>query len=297
MLVSRALDFLVAGPADAVTLVEHVCQLPGPPRAVAEHLAHALFAGRAEFACDPEGRWWISSQLAALAPPAPPLRPPLPAPLPGVGALSTLQYAVVDVETTGSRPWDGDRVTEFAAFVVRGGEVVERYETLINPQRPIPPIITALTNISWAMVKDAPTFREVCGDVIRMLEGRVFVAHNAEFDWRFLLAEVERATGLRLEGERLCTVRLARKVLPQLRSRRLDDVALHYGIDIQARHRAGGDAHATAHILLRLLADARARDCVSWDDLQRLLSARAAARRRGRRPPAMPRPVDKDTTA
>jgi DNA polymerase-3 subunit epsilon len=211
--------------------------------------------------------------------------------------LAALDYAVVDVETTGTRPWNGDRITEIAVIIVRQGRVTERFETLVNPQRPIPPMITALTSISWAMVKDAPTFREICDQVLGVLEGRIFVAHNAEFDWRFVTAEVERATGRRLDGERLCTVRLARRLLPQLRSRRLDSVALHYGIDIAARHRAGGDALATAHVLLRLLGDARSRECHSWEDLQRLLAASTAAARRGRRPPAMPRPVDRDTTA
>ncbi|HEU4565427.1 MAG TPA: 3'-5' exonuclease, partial [Gemmatimonadaceae bacterium] len=180
---------------------------------------------------------------------------------------------------------------------VRGGRVVERFESLVNPQRPIPPMITALTNISWAMVKDAPTFRDICDQVLATLGGRIFVAHNADFDWRFVSAEVQRATGRRLDGERLCTVRLARRLLPQLRSRRLDSVVNHYGIEIEARHRAGGDAEATARVLLRLLADARGRDCDSWEELPGLLAARTARRSRGRRPPAMPRPIDKDTTA
>ncbi|MDQ3698501.1 MAG: exonuclease domain-containing protein [Gemmatimonadota bacterium] len=288
LLTSRALELLAAGPADAVALIEHVCNLPGAPRAVAEHMAEALFASRAEFAREPGGRWL----LVAHAP------PPSGASIALVPrGLDTLTYAVVDVETTGSRPWDGDRVTEIAAIVVRDGQVVDRFESLVNPQRPIPPMISALTNISWDMVKHAPTFRDVCDRVLAVLEGRVFVAHNAEFDWRFVSAETSRATGRRLVGQRLCTVRLARLLLPQLRSRRLDAVADHYGIEIEARHRAGGDAFATAHVLLRLLADARCRDCLSWEDLQRLLRARASRARRGRRASAMPGPVDRDTTA
>ncbi|HEU4566032.1 MAG TPA: hypothetical protein VFS05_15335, partial [Gemmatimonadaceae bacterium] len=110
LLASRAVDFLAAGPADSVALVSHVCQLPGAPRVVAEHMAEALFSGRSEFARDGEGRWWLASQLPSAAP-----REDLPAPLaPAVGGLAALDYVVVDVETTGSRPWDGDRVTEIA---------------------------------------------------------------------------------------------------------------------------------------------------------------------------------------
>jgi DNA polymerase-3 subunit epsilon len=193
--------------------------------------------------------------------------------------------------------WRGDRITEFAAIVVRDGVVAERFETLVNPERSIPPMITHLTHINWEMVRDAPRFRDICEQVVGVLRGHVFVAHNAEFDWRFVSAEVQRATGQRLSGRRLCTVRLARHVLPQLRSRRLDSVANYYGVEILARHRAGGDAVATAHVLLRLLDEARERECRCWDDLQRLLAASMARWPHPRRPSAMPRPVDKDTTA
>jgi DNA polymerase III subunit epsilon len=296
LLTERALDFLAGGPADAVTLIEHVCQLPGAPRVVAEQMAIALFADRPQFACDAGGRWWLAAQL----PPAarevePSVESASSAQSVHVDELAALSYAVVDVETTGMSARHDDRITEVAVVVVRGGVVAETFETLVNPERPIPPMITALTNISWEMVKDAPTFREICQDLVRMLEGHVFVAHNAEFDWRFVTSELARV-GYRLSGRRLCTVRLARRVLPQLRSRCLDSVAHYYGVDILARHRAAGDAVATAKILLRLLDEARGRDCRCWDDLQRLLGTRSVAKR-SRRAPAMPRPVDLDTSA
>jgi DNA polymerase-3 subunit epsilon len=209
-------------------------------------------------------------------------------------SLASLSYVVVDVETTGMRPFDGDRITEIAAVVVRDGVITETYETLINPERSIPAFITALTHISSAMVRNAPRFREVCPDVLRLLEGHVFVAHNARFDWGFLTAEVMRATGRGLTARQLCTVRLARRVLPHLPSRRLDALAQYYGITIPARHRAGGDAIATAHILLRLLAEARERECHCWSDLERLLRTR---RRRTAAATALPQRNSKDSTA
>ena len=147
------------------------------------------------------------------------------------------------------------------------------------------------------MVKDAPTFREICDQLLGALDGRIFVAHNATFDWRFVSREIQRTTGRVLEGRRLCTVRLARKLLPQLRRRSLDYVAMHYGVEIANRHRAGGDAEATARVFLRMLCDARDRGCESWHDLQRLVLAAAVPRLRPRRPPGLPRGVDKDTTA
>ena len=281
LLASRAIDLLAAGPVDSITLIAHVCQLPMVPAKVADHLAAALLADCRDLVYAIDGRW-------ALAPP--------PTPVSLVDSLASMPYVVVDVETTGSRAGAGDRITEVAAFLVEGRTVTKLFDQLINPERPIPPMITALTNISWDMVKDAPRFRDICDELLAVLSGRVFVAHNAEFDWRFLTVEVERATGRRLDGRRLCTVRLARRVLPHLRSRRLDSVAYHYGVEIAARHRAGGDALATAHILLRLLADAAAHQCESWQDLQRLLGARARGYRR-RKSPAMPHAVRRDTTA
>ena len=346
-LTERAADFLATGPADVVDLIGHICQLPNPPRVVAEHMAVALFAGRTEFSQNETGQWQLRVHRTPGAEPsppsfaaghrpsgrgsrvtdravaeprstyAPPGRPPspsafhspgshsaaVPGPDPGepvacdpADLLASLSYVVVDVETTGGRPWSGDRITEVAAVVVRDGEVREIFETLVNPQRSIPPLISALTNITWGMVKDAPVFRDVCEQLLSVMEGNVFVAHNAAFDWRFVTAEVARANGYRLGGRQLCTVRLARKLLPHLRSRSLDHVAHHYGVTIRARHRAGGDALATAEVLLRLLRDARDRGCESWPALEALVAKRKARRKRGR-PSAMPRPMDRDAGA
>ena len=302
-LTERAVAFLSNGSADAKSLIEHVCQMPGAPLVVAEAMALALFAQRPEFLRAHDGRWSLAPQPFAegARPDSHPTA--LSESRPSYDAtferdeLASLSYVVVDVETTGTSPWSGDRITEIAAIVVRDGVVAERFETLVNPERSIPPMITNLTQINWEMVKNAPRFRDICEQVVGVLQGHVFVAHNADFDWRFVTAEVQRATGQRLSGRRLCTVRLARRVLPHLRSRRLDSVATYYGVEILARHRAAGDAVATAHVLLRLLDEARERECRCWDDLQRLLGMSTAKGPQPRRPSAMPRPVDKDTTA
>lgn len=307
-LADRAARFLESGPADPVALIGHVCNLPGAPRIVAEHMAEAIFAGRPEFSRDTAGRWLLSvsapvyaaerqveneSEGAAL-PHLPHLRhlPP-----PDADVLSRLSYVVLDVETTGGRAYGGDRITEVAAVVVRNGQLCEVFETLVNPQRPIPAFITKLTNISWEMVKDAPTFAAVEPRLLDFISGNVFAAHNANFDWRFICAEVFRASGQQLVGRRLCTVRLARKILPQLPRRSLDHVANYYGVEISGRHRAAGDAIATAHCLLRLLEDAADRGCLTWDDLDLLVGVRGvrAARARRRRS-ALPGPST-DTAA
>jgi DNA polymerase III epsilon subunit family exonuclease len=293
LLTTRALDYLSHGPADVVDLIGHICSLPGAPRIVAEHMAHAMFAGRPQFVRNADGRWTLAERTTQ------PYAAKRGGRVSGATAdepLRELSYVVVDTETTGGRSWLNDRITEIAAVVVRGGEIVEVYETLVNPLRPIPPFITALTNITWDMVRTAPTFEQVAPDVLRVLEGNVFVAHNATFDWRFLTSELTRATGRQLRGRRLCTVKLARKVLPQLSRRSLDHVARYYGVTIHNRHRAGGDAVATAKCLIRMVSDLADRGCGTWSELQMLLRTQPG-RRKKRRHSGLPTPVTRDTTA
>ena len=317
LLAERAADYLKAGPADSASLIASVCQLSAVPALVAEHLAVTLLRDQPRFARTADGAWRLSE------PAAPRWRVSAQDAEGGAAELTaehtaehtaertkgeetepllaSLSFAVVDVETTGGRPHAGDRITEIAVVTVKDGAVAGVFETLVNPERSIPPFITRLTNISWEMVRDKAPFRDVCADIVNVLEGHVFVAHNANFDWRFVSAEVGRSSGRELTGRRLCTVRLSRRLLPQLRSRSLDWVARHYGVEIPhgMRHRAAGDALATAHCLLRLLDDAKSHGCARWSDLERFLASGSATPkpRRSRRPSAMPQPVDRDTTA
>jgi DNA polymerase-3 subunit epsilon len=350
LLVDRARDFLSAGPATAAALVARVCQIPGVPDATAERIAGELLGAHPSFARGADGRWTLAAAAPAHreagAPVAALERPRIPtfaewqaarqaeqggaadpalraggarraraaAPpraLPGDDdALTDLSYVVVDVETTGGTPQSGHRVTEIAAVTVEGGQVRAVYETLVNPERGIPPEIVRLTGITWEMVRGRAPFRGVADDVVAALGGRVFVAHNAAFDWRFVSHEVERATGRVLEGRRLCTVRLARKLLPHLRSRSLGYVADWYGATTFAetyfagrprsaaeanrpwRHSAAGDAVATAHCLVRLLADARDHGVHTWGEMDRWLAGGTGGSRRKRT--ALPTGVRRD---
>lgn len=207
--------------------------------------------------------------------------------------LHTLPYVVVDVETTGGQPATGDRVTEVAAVLVEGGATTLAFHSLINPGRPIPWHITRLTGIDDAMVREAPRFHEVAGELAAHLAGRVFVAHNAPFDFGFLHAEFARVAPVplaELVAGQLCTVRLARRLLAHLPRRNLDAVAHHYGVTIEDRHRASGDALATAAVLRGLLRDASHRGVHTWDELDAWLTARTARSRRRRQ--ALPGSTD-----
>lgn len=263
-LARRALEAVEEGPTRTETLARDVLGLSNAPAEIARRVVEQLFDGHDRVTFD-DGRWRLRERggTSAAAP------------------LDELEYAVVDLETTGMSPDEGHRVTEVAAVEVSGGEVTGGFGTLVDPGRPIPPRVVELTGITDAMVDGAPSFDEVAGRLRRALEGRVFVAHNVPFDWRFLTQEMRRARGSLPEGPRLCTVRLARRALPGLGSKGLDAVAGHYGVEIEGRHRAAGDARATAAVLLRLLEEARAEGIDRWGELERWLSGDAPPTEQG----------------
>jgi len=155
-------------------------------------------------------------------------------------------YAIVDIETTGGYA-NNHRVTEIAIYHHDGMQITNHYHSLINPGRSIPYFITGLTGINYEMVKESPSFEEIASEVFEQLKDRVFVAHNAHFDYSFLKSEFEGA-GINWNSKKLCTVRLSRKIIPGLSSYSLGRLAESLGITIHDRHRAGGDAEATAKI-------------------------------------------------
>lgn len=160
-------------------------------------------------------------------------------------------YAIVDIETTGGYAAN-HRITEIAIYHHDGISIRDQYHTLINPGRHIPYYITGLTGITSEMVFGAPSFDEVAPEILDQLDGKVFVAHNAHFDYSFLKKEFEMV-GIKWQSRKLCTVRLSRKILPGLRSYSLGSLARSLGVPIVNRHRAGGDAAATAKIFHELL--------------------------------------------
>jgi len=161
-------------------------------------------------------------------------------------------YAVVDLETTGGR-YIRDRVTEIAIVLHDGCRVIDTFESLVNPECYIPYGITQLTGITQEMVNEAPKFYEIAKQVVEMTEGAIFVAHNVRFDYSFLREEFSRL-GYTFTRKQLCTVRLSRKTFPGYPSYSLGKITTHLGISIEARHRAMGDAMATAQLLERILA-------------------------------------------
>ena len=252
-LVDRALELLVGGPRSARELAQLILGMPNTPEVIADRLAAALLGSDPRVRKLDDGRW--AGVAAASTSPM----------------LDEVAFAVLDVETTGTRPSEEDRVTDIAVVVVQGSRRELVFESLVNPGRPIPNFITAMTGISDEMVASAPTFDGIADELLQVLSGRVFTAHNARFDWGFVDAEVKRTRGLALVGSRMCTVRLARALLPELPSRGLDALQEYFNIPNQAWHRARGDALATADLLEKLLTMARERNCRTLADVEAMI--------------------------
>lgn len=167
--------------------------------------------------------------------------------------LAETDFVVFDLETTGAK-CPPCRVTEIGAYKISGGRIVDEFQTLVNPETPIPQFITQLTGISDAMVRNAPKFRGVAANFLDFIGESVLVAHNASFDMRFLNHEVGRVyEKYRVANQHICTVQLSRRLIPNLHNHKLITLSEHFAVDIGRHHRAAYDAHATAKIFLKLL--------------------------------------------
>ena len=187
------------------------------------------------------------------------------------GPLEGAVFTVLDLETTGGSA-ASDRILEVGAVRVERGRAVEEFSTLVNPGIPIPPFIASMTGIREAMLADAPRFPDIAPDFLSFLGDSILVAHNLPFDLGFLNRELARHCGWVVSNPALCTVRLGRRLLAHLPDRRLDTVADHYGIIIDNRHRALGDARATARILIHLLAELAERGIQTLDHVEAFLA-------------------------
>lgn len=160
-------------------------------------------------------------------------------------------FAIVDLETTGGNPVS-DRIIEIGVVLHDGNKIIGEYATLINPEREISAFISTFTGITNAMVRDAPKFEEVAAKILGLLGENIFVAHNARFDYNFLKNEFRRIN-IPFVRKNLCTVQLSRRILPHHKSYSLGNICRDLGIHVDNRHRAFGDAAATAVLLERLI--------------------------------------------
>jgi DNA polymerase-3 subunit epsilon len=193
-------------------------------------------------------------------------------------SLAHVPFVVVDLETTGGSA-QYDRVMEVAAIRVENGVVQERFERLAEPGVPIPPFVTRITGINAALVRGKPSFESLLPDLRRLFDGAVVVAHNASFDCNFLAQAFSRA-GIEWQTDRLCTLRLARRLLPGLHSYKLDSLCAFLGFSFVQSHRAGPDAEATLSVLQHLLETAIGRGIDSLASLLRVQQQPVTHKRR-----------------
>ncbi|WP_190808987.1 exonuclease domain-containing protein [Flagellimonas sp. S3867] len=161
-------------------------------------------------------------------------------------------YAILDIESTGGK-YNEEGIMEIAIHKFDGHQVVDKFMSLVNPEREIQPFVVKLTGINNKMLRTAPRFHEVAKRIIEITEDTILVAHNAQFDYRILRTEFRRL-GYNFQRKTLCTVDLAKKLLPEAESHSLGKLVRSLGIPMSDRHRANGDAIATLK-LFKLLLD------------------------------------------
>ncbi len=162
-----------------------------------------------------------------------------------------MNYAIVDVETTGTSPLNG-KITEIAIYLHNGSHIIDSFCSLIHPECSIPWNITKLTGITNEMVENAPRFFEIAKQIVEITAGSTFVAHNVSFDYSFVRQEFKRL-GYDYKRKTLCTVHLSRKLIPGHRSYSLGSLCMDLNIPIEGRHRASGDAMATVKLFELIL--------------------------------------------
>ncbi|MGM5483286.1 MAG: 3'-5' exonuclease [Nanobdellota archaeon] len=163
-----------------------------------------------------------------------------------------MAYVITDIETTGLSK-NSDKITEIACAKVDGGKIIDKFHTLVNPGVKIPSFITNLTGIDNEMVKDAPLIKDVIPFLKDFIGDDIFVAHNASFDFGFLQHNSRFYHGIDLKNDKLCTRKLANRLLPDLYSKRLSALCNHFGIVNSEAHRAMSDVYATVKVLKELL--------------------------------------------
>lgn len=170
--------------------------------------------------------------------------------------LDNVKYCVFDLETTGGVP-PLHRIIEIGACKMMGGEVVETYEALVDPERPIPDYVKKLTGIKNKDLANARNLEEVLEEFVKFSEGCVLVAHNASFDVNFINSECTRILGKPIDAPNLCTLKMSKFLVRECNSHKLEAMAEFFQVDLGPRHRALGDATMTAQILVQLISRAK----------------------------------------
>lgn len=254
----RLYDYLLRNPGGATSHeLLHLIFSSGAPTPISTgrsvelsvRVLHAALGSDPNFYYDSQADRWVLTTHRALQQSA-----------------SHARFTVLDLETTGLKPGRAG-ITEIAALRIENGAITEEFHSLVNPGHRVPQMITRLTGITDDMLRNQPRIDEIFPQIQAFLGSTVLVAHNADFDLKFLNFEASRISSTSLCNPSLCTLRLAKRLLPDLRSRSLDTVTAHLGISGSHRHRALGDARLTAEVLLVFLERINALGLISLGEL------------------------------
>lgn len=179
------------------------------------------------------------------------------------------EYSVLDVETTGLTPrYNG--IIEIGIVKVKGLKIVDKFSSIVNPGRPIPYYISEFTGITDDDTYNAPLFEDLADDVLKFISGSVFTAHNLSFDRSFINKEFLMIEREKPDSPQLCTLKLAKRIHPELKSKSLRSLCQHHNVKLLNAHRALPDAEATAHVLIKMLKEIKKKNEVKT--LKELLS-------------------------
>jgi len=183
-----------------------------------------------------------------------------------------MPYIILDIETTGLYP-EQSEIIEIGALKIEKKDIKDIFNPLIKPKSPIPKNIEDLTNISDNMLKNHPDAERVLPDFITFISETTLIAHNAEFDMGFLKYHILKVLGKELSNPNICTLKLAKALLPGLNNHKLHTIANYYKIPIPNRHRALGDAEITYQVWLKLLDELKKKEIITKDRLFSLLNS------------------------
>lgn len=197
--------------------------------------------------------------------------------------MENTKFVILDIETTGLSRY-ANKITEFSALKVTPDNntttlsTIDKYSTLINPQKRIPSFITSLTGITNNMVKDAPTFPDASAEIRKFIGSNVIIAHNSTFDYNFLNHNFKETGTDELENSAICTCKLSRRLIPNLSSYKLENLCSHLRIDNQQAHRAMSDVLATKELFSRLYRHMKKRNIHTVEDAIRFQKSRIIKR-------------------
>jgi len=187
-----------------------------------------------------------------------------------VQELDNIPYIIIDIETTGLYP-EKSEIIEIGAIKTDGTKAVDVFTTLIEPEAEIPKEIETLTGISQEMTLGKPRAKQALSELLSFIKNDVLVAHNSDFDIPFIKHHLQKQLKKDINNKVLCTMKIARAVVPGIKNYKLHTLAEHLGVPVMNRHRAMGDAETTYHVWTKLIEVLSSKDIKTLERTERFM--------------------------